>query len=219
MYWIPKLHKTPYKSRFISSSSHCSTTKLSIILTNTLTTIKNLVVNFCNKAHENSGINYFWSVKNSLEVLDKLQAHVGPFESLQSFDFSTLYTTLPHDLIKKKFTYLIQWAFKKSDCEYISSNSFKTYFTNTKQKSSVNWTSFDMILALEFLLDNIFVRFGNSVYRQVIGIPMGTNCAPLVADLFLYCYESQFMAKISKDPLKQHLVDKFNNTFRYLDDI
>ena len=43
MYWIPKLHKTPYKSRFISSSSHCSTTKLSIILTNTLTAIKDLV--------------------------------------------------------------------------------------------------------------------------------------------------------------------------------
>ena len=219
MYWIPKLHKTPYKSRFISSSSHCSTTKLSIILTNTLTAIKDLVINFCNKAFDNSGINYFWSVKNSLEVLDKLQAHVGPFESLQSFDFSTLYTTLPHDLIKKKFTYLIQWAFKKSDCQYICSNSFKTFFSDTQQKNYVNWTSFDMITALEFLLDNIFVRFGNSVYRQVIGIPMGTNCAPLIADLFLYCYESQFMARISKDPSKQHLIDKFNNTFRYLDDI
>ena len=219
MYWIPKLHKSPYKSRYISSSSHCSTTKLSIILTNTLTTIKNLVVNFCNKAFANSGINYFWSVKNSLEVLDKLQAHEGPFESLQSFDFSTLYTTLPHDLFKKKFNYLIKWAFKKSDCQYICSSSFKTYFTNTKQKNAVNWTSFDMISALEFLLDNIYVRFGTSVYRQIIGIPMGTNCAPLIADLFLYCYESQFMAKISKDPLKLHLVDKFNNTFRYLDDI
>ena len=154
-----------------------------------------------------------------MEVLDKLQAYVGPFESLQSFDFSTLYTTLPHDLIKKKFTYLIQWAFKKSDCQYICSNSFKTFFSDTQQKNYVNWTSFDMITALEFLLDNIFVRFGNSVYRQVIGIPMGTNCAPLIADLFLYCYESQFMARISKDPSKQHLIDKFNNTFRYLDDI
>ena len=77
----------------------------------------------------------------------------------------------------------------------------------------------DTIYALEFLLDNIFVRFGDSVYRQIIGIPMGTNCAPLIADLFLYCYELQFMTKISKDPSKQHLINKFNNTFRYLDDI
>ena len=76
-----------------------------------------------------------------------------------------------------------------------------------------------MITAIEFLLDNIYVRFGNTVYRQIVGIPMGTNCAPLIADLFLYCYESQFMAKIQKYPSKQDLVDQFNNTFRYLDDV
>ena len=219
MYWLPKLHKNPYKFRFISSSSNCSTTKLSILLTSALTTIKSLVINFCNKVYENSGINYFWSVKNSLEVLDKLHAYVGPFESFQSFDFSTLYTTLPHNLIKMKFNYLIKWAFKKSGCEYICCNSFRSFFCGTKQKNYVNWTCFDFITALEFLLDNIFVRFGKTVYRQIIGIPMGTNCAPLIADLFLYCYESQFMAKISKDPSQQHMVQKFNNTFRYLDDI
>ena len=40
--------------------------------------------------------------------------------------------------------------------------------------------------ALTFLLDNIYIRFGTKLYRQVVGIPMGTNCAPLVADLFLF---------------------------------
>ena len=48
-------------------------------------------------------INYFWSVKNSLDVLDKLRAFDGPFDSVDSFDFSTLYTTLPHYLLKQKF--------------------------------------------------------------------------------------------------------------------
>ena len=38
-----------------------------------------------------------------------------------------------------------------------------------------------------FLLDNIFIRFGTKLYRKVVGIPMGTNCAPLLADLFLFC--------------------------------
>ena len=172
---------------------------MSILLTSTLGTIKNLIINCSNKAFENSGINYFWSVKNSLEVLDKLHAYIGDFESVQSFDFSTLYTTLPHILIKKKFTHLIKWAFKKSECEYIRSNSFRSFFSSNKQKNYVNWTCFDTIYALEFLLDNIFVRFGDSVYRQIIGIPMGTNCAPLIAGLFLYCYELQFMTKISKE--------------------
>ena len=40
--------------------------------------------------------------------------------------------------------------------------------------------------ALHYLLDNIFIRFGSKSYRQIVGIPMGTNCAPLVADLFLF---------------------------------
>ena len=48
---------------------------------------------------------------------------------------------------------------------------------------------------------------------------MGTNCAPLIAELFLYCYKSQFMAKLYKDPTKSGLIEKFNNTYRYLDDI
>ena len=50
--------------------------------------------------------------------------------------------------------------------------------------------------ALHYLLDNIFIRFSSKLYRQV-GIPMGTNCAPLVADLFLFCYGRDFMLSLS----------------------
>ena len=53
--------------------------------------------------------------------------------------------------------------------------------------------------ALTFLLDNIFIRFGTKLYIQVVGIPMGTNCAHLVADLFLFCYERTFMMSLSDD--------------------
>lgn len=56
------------------------------------------------------------------------------------------------------------------------------------------------------------------IWKQVVGIPMGTNCAPLTAEFFLYCYESQFMAKLCKDTLLLHLVDIVFNTYRYLDD-
>ena len=51
--------------------------------------------------------------------------------------------------------------------------------------------------ALHYLLDNIFIRFGSKLYRQIVGISMGTNCAPLVADLFLFCYERDFMLSLS----------------------
>ena len=62
---------------------------------------------------------------------------------------------------------------------------FYIIFSNEKHKNYVNWTSLNMLTTLEFLLDNIFVRFGKTVYRKVIGIAMGTNCAPLIKDLFL----------------------------------
>ena len=49
------------------------------------------------------------------------------------------------------------------------------------------------------MLDNIFIRFGTKLYRQVVWIPIGTNCAHLVADLFLICYERDFMMSLSDD--------------------
>ena len=112
------------------------------------------------------------------------------YNSVESYDFSTLYITSPHNLIKQKFTYFFKWTFEKSGCDYICCNSFKSFFSNDTYKNYTNFTCLECINALEFLLDNIFVRFGNTIYRQIIGIPMGTNCAPLIADLFLYCYES-----------------------------
>ena len=56
------------------------------------------------------------------------------------------------------------------------------------------------------------------MYQQIVGIPMGTNCAPLIADLFLYCYMSDFMSNLQKSK-SVDLIDKFNDTSRYLDDI
>ena len=44
-------------------------------------------------------------------------------------------------------------------------------------------------MKLTYFLDNIYVRLGTKLYKQIIGIPMGTNCAHIVADLFLFCYE------------------------------
>ena len=48
-------------------------------------------------------------------------------------------------------------------------------------------------------MDNIYIRLGNRLYRQIVGISMGTNCAPLVADLFSFCYEGDFMTNLSVD--------------------
>ena len=67
-------------------------------------------------------------------------------------------------------------------------------------------------------MENIYVQFEGMVYQQILGIPMGTNCAPLIADLFLFCYERDFMSNLHKS--KQYdLTDMFKDTSPYLDDI
>ena len=68
---------------------------------------------------------------------------------------------------------------------------------------------------MHYLLDNIFIRFGSKLYRQIVGILMGTNCAPLVADLFLFCYKRDFMLSLS-DSNQTDIIEAFNSTSRYL---
>ena len=71
---------------------------------------------------------------------------------------------------------------------------------------------------LEFLVDNIFVVFAGKVFQQIIGIPMGTNCAPLLADIYLYSYEAEFIQYLLSVG-KKRLAPQFNFTHRYIDDL
>ena len=66
------------------------------------------------------------------------------------------------------------------------------YFVKEHSYSKNKYTEDDIVNMLEFLVD-IFVVFGGKVFQQIVGIPMGTNCAPLLADIFLYSYEAEFI--------------------------
>ena len=77
------------------------------LLTSGLTTIKKHVIKYCSKVYESSGKNLFWSINNSCEVLNKLKSRGFRAYSLSTYDFSTLFITLPHNLIKDKLVDLI----------------------------------------------------------------------------------------------------------------
>ena len=143
---------------------------------------------YCEKVYKRAGKNLFWSIKNSGEVLNKLKSRGFRATSLSTYDFSTLYTTLPHNLIKEKLINLIEWTFKKEGSPYIACNERQAFFTSEDTKRYKLWFCQNVCEALIYLLDNIYIRFGAKLYRKIVGIPMGTNCAPLVADLFLFCY-------------------------------
>ena len=132
MYWLPKLHKRPYKGRFIANSSSCTTTELSKLLTSCLTAIKTKVIKYCETVCERSGKNMFWPIKIFGEILSKLKDIGYQATSLSTYDFSTLYTTLPHNLIKEKLLDLIERTFYKKEGKLsIACNDKKAFFTST----------------------------------------------------------------------------------------
>ena len=160
----------------------------------------------------------FGPFKNSSEVIEKLRPRNFPGSQVSSFDFSTLYTSLPHDLIKAKVLSLVNWCFNRESKTYLCTSVKAGFFSNKKYDSYKCWSCAELCEAFTFLMENIYVQFDGMVYQQIVGIPMGTNCAPLIADLFLYCYERDFMSDLQKSK-RFDLIDMFNDTFRYLDDI
>ena len=192
---------------------------MSIILTSRLTAIKNHVIKYCTTVYERIGKNLFWSFKNSGEILNKLKSRGFLASGLSTYDFSTLYTTLPHNLIKEKLTELIEQTFNREGSLYLVCNDKNAFVTSEQPKRYKLWSCQKMCDSLHYLLDNISIRFGSKLYRQTVGIPMGTNnCASLVADLFLFCYERNFMLSLS-DNNQADIIEAFNSTSRYLDDL
>ena len=99
----------------------------------------------------------------------------------------------------------------------------RSYFVKKKKKknhadSTKRFSETGIINVLEFLfIDNIFI-FGGRVFQQTVDIPVGTNCAPLLADLFLYSYEADVIQGLLKKN-KKKLARSFNFTLRYIDDV
>ena len=152
------------------------------MLTSCLTSVIKHAIKYCEKVYERSGKNLFWSIKNSAEILDKLKARDLNATSLSTYDFSTLYTTLSQNLVKDKLIDLIDRTFQRKGSPYLACNDRNAFFTSEKPKKYHAWSCQNVCDALTFLLDNILIRSGTKLYRQVVGIPVGTNCAPLVAD-------------------------------------
>ena len=114
LYWTLKLHKIPFKHRFIAGSSKCTTKDLSCLLTKVLTTVKDGLIRYKNTKTSRNGANSMWIVKNSTSLLSSLdQLDIRTATSVQTYDFSTLYTSIPHNLLKSRITALIHNSFKR----------------------------------------------------------------------------------------------------------
>ena len=193
-------------NQFIANTCSCTTTELSMLLTSCLTAIENHVIKYCTTVYERNGKDLFWFIKNSGEILNKLKSRGFLASSLSTYDSPSLYTTLPHNLIKEKLTKLIEHS-----CN--NKNAFLFLLLNNLDDISCGHVRKCVMLSIIFC-HSIFIRFGSKLYRQIVGIQMGTNCAPLVADLFCFCYEKDFMLSLS-DNNQTDIIEAFNSSSRY----
>ena len=181
--------------------------------------ISGLVRSCIETAYSRSGVNQMWILKNSKELLDHLKSpNFNLVTNIKSFDFSTLYTTIPHQKLKSRLATIIRNSFLHKNgnrrYKYFVLGREGPYFVKEHSDSKNKYTEEDIIKMLEFLVDNIFVVFAGKVFQQIVGIPMGTNCAPLLADIFLYSYEAEFIQSLLSAG-KKRLASQFNFTYRY----
>ena len=178
---------------------------------------------YCKTIYNRNGNNYFWSVDNSREVFDKLNI-VNNYSSINTYDFSTLYSNLPLDLVRNELFEMIDRYFdiiERKSNKYIVLN----HLWRTAQVASVDrkgsYGRDKLRTALDYLLFKSFVRFGPHVFKQIKDIPMGSNASPLIADLILANLQFRYMDKLvsSKSPDKLRMSKKLSNNSRYIDDI
>ena len=124
---------------------------------------------------------------------------------------------MPHNLINNLIN-LIETTFHREGTLFLACDDIIAFFAPDDQKRFKLRSCQKLCDALIYLFDNIFIRFGTKLHRQVIGLPMGTNCALLIADLFLFCYERDFMMSLSGDT-QADVIEAFNSTSRNIDDL
>ena len=166
------------------------------------------VIKYCEKVCERSGKILFWSIKNSCEVLNKLKSRGFRASSMSTYDFLLYILPCPTILLRIKLVDLIERPFQREGSLYIACNDRNAFFTSDAVRNYKLWSCQKVCEALTFLLENIYIRLGCKLYRQILGIPMG-YFTPLVADLFLFCYERDLMLSLSEDNNQSDVIEAF----------
>jgi hypothetical protein len=219
IYGLPKMHKSTPKLRYIAASCGSTIKGLDKLMTKCLTAVYQFMKLYCRGIHRYSGYNRMWILDNSMQLKEQLSLINEHSRSVcvSTWDFSTLYTTIPHDKLKAKMKDLIQFVFKASKKDFFCASLQKSFLSTREYKGYMCISPTLATYFLDYLVDNIYVEFGKTLHKQTIGIPMGMCCAPLLANLFLMSYEYQFMESLEKEN-KFH-AKLFNSTFRYIDDL
>ena len=193
MHWLPKMHKTPIGSRFIIGSKCSSLKPLGKDITRIFKVIFHHKRRYYRKAGFYSGLNNFWCVNKNSDITDTLDRinRKANAKSVSSFDFSTLYTKIPHDKLIDILSKLADSTFNDTTRKFMSVGSKRAYWVKGVRNKRFIYDSGTVKECLKYLINNAYFRVGNLVFRQRIGIPMGSD-PPHFLPIYFYFTTSAF---------------------------
>ena len=161
----------------------------------------------------------FWVIQNNQPVLEDLKRLNirSKARNISTFDFSTLYTKIPHKKLLEVLNEITDFCFNAGTKEFISVTQSGARWVNKPSSKGVTFSKQTFKKAVRYVMNNCFFTLGNCIFRQVIGIPMGSDPAPFMANLFLYFYEAKYVNELKKSDMAK--ARKFRNTFRFIDDL
>ena len=215
---LPKFHKNPVDFRVIIASKRACTKPISKLVSNALKLIDKNIQKYCEAIFNNTGVQCYWVINNNKPILDCLDglSKAKSAKSINTFDFGQMYTNLHHTDIFQQMHKVLTLAFGKTDSIYVNHNS--AMWSQPKYGTFQRLNKFELMEMIRFVVSNTYFQFGGRVYKQVIGIPMGTDCAPWIANLTLFAYEFVFLTNRLKANDFQ-VCRKLRFSFRYIDDI
>lgn len=220
LYWTAKMHKNPSSHRYITSGVETVLSELSVNVTHCLKLLLKFARNSKKyKFERQPGINNISIIDSHNKVIKfmNLCNKSKSKKTIKTYDFSTLYTNIPHDKLKCKLANFISKIFNLKEKKYIIVKGKWSYFSDKTCTNYLAVTAQTLIEWANYVIDNSYILFQGKLYRQVIGIPMGTSCAPYFANIFLHEYEYNYIHKLiqSGDIITAtHL----SRMFRYQDD-
>ena len=213
------MHKSPIKARFIIASPKSSIKPLSKAITSIFRLFFRQIKSYNDKSRFFTGVNSFWVVENNKPVINAMNNlnKRKKANSVSTFDFSTLYTKLPHDKLLMVLHKLIDFCFDGGENKYIVVKSYGARWVKEYKNDQICYNKQKIKDAVTYLLSNCYFHVGFKIFRQIIGIPMGSDPAPFFANLFLYYYESKWINEIKRTDLIR--ARKLCNIFRFIDDL
>ena len=199
LYWSAKMHKNPPASRFITSGKDTVTSKLSENVSCCLRVLLKYARNsYKYKFQSHPGINNFSIIDNRDKIIKfiRLANKSKSKKSLKTYDFSTLYTSIPHGKLKTKLSEFVKRIFSIHEKKFIIINGKWSYLSDKETPKYPSCSLGDLLEWIYYIIDNSYIKYQGRIYRQVVGIPMGNSCAPFLANLFLHVYEYDYISKL-----------------------